>query len=93
MEFHAPSGQCRVGPVEVINRQDQAAQTSRTHLVEPGDQRDTRAAAGRLEIHPPSIGTEPHVGTAREAQHLDVELLGPILVRHRDRNEPKLHDV
>lgn len=78
------SRQAAVVGVDVVGVEDETPEAAGRHLVEPGDRRQAGLRSGWSDLQPLQLVTEGGVRDELEAQDLEVEPLGPLLVADRD---------
>src|SRR6202167_3773091 len=92
LDGHAAGGERRDVAVEVVGLEDDALGRARRHRREPGDERDRRLGALGRDLDPALTRTQRVVAHEVEAEHVDVELAGPVLVGHGNRDELQVSD-
>src|SRR5580692_764102 len=92
LDGHAAGGEGGDVAVEVVGLQHDALDRARRHGREPGHERDRRLRALGRDLDPALTRARRVVPDQVEAEHVDVELAGPVLIGDGERDELQMSD-
>src|SRR6266540_3633022 len=87
VELDPPLFELAAVAFERIRGEHEPLQGARRHRLKPGDQRQRRRSSLGRDLHPAKAGNRVVLSRQLEPELVDIELLCPILVRDRNRND------